>query len=189
MNVRKHMTARPITISEDTDFKDAMGIMQKHRIRRLPVVDATGALAGIVAERDLVAAADRYLSAPVDVARIMTRHVFTIDDKAPVVNAAAMLIEHKIGGLPVIDASGVLLGIITETDLLKALTVLLQEGERKRRTTPARSVKARASPKKREAGKQGAKKLARTSKPKAKSKHLQVRTPATKSTARGTRKR
>lgn len=144
MNVREYMTARPITISGETDFKDAMGMMQKHCIRRLPVVDAAGALIGIVAERDLLVAGDRYLSSPVDVARIMTRQVVTIEDTAPLVEAAALLIERKIGGLPVIDASRRLLGIITETDLLKALTALLRQSEPKRRETPRRGGQAPA---------------------------------------------
>lgn len=189
MKVRKHMTPRPITIAEDADFKQAMGIMQKHRIRRLPVVDASGALAGIVAERDLVAAADRYLSSPVDVARIMTRQVFTIDEDAPVVDAAAMLIEHKIGGLPVIDASGMLLGIITETDLLKALTTLIQKGEAKLRTTPKHGAKVKAPARKTAATKKAARKAPRASKTKARSKSRKARAPTAKSAVRRAGKR
>lgn len=130
MKVRQHMSAPAIAVSADTDFKEAMRLMQQHRIRRLPVVDAHGALAGIVAERDLLVAADRYLSAPVDVARIMTRRVVTIDDTAPVIEAASLLIEHKIGGLPVVDAAHRLLGVITETDLLKALRTMLKQADR-----------------------------------------------------------
>jgi CBS-domain-containing membrane protein len=127
MIVRKHMTARPITIPDDTDYKAAMGLMQKHKIRRLPVVDDRGALVGIVAERDLLVAADRYLSSPVDVAQIMTRQIVTVGETTPVVDAATVMIERKIGGLPVVDASRRLLGIITETDLLKALAALLKQ--------------------------------------------------------------
>jgi CBS domain-containing protein len=164
MDVRKHMTARPITIGEDADFKEAMGIMQKHRIRRLPVVDASGMLSGIVAERDLVAAADRYLNSPVDVARIMTRKVVTIGDSAPVIEAAALLIERKIGGLPVTNARGRLLGIITETDLLKALTSLLRQGAAESSLTSARATKTKSAARKRPTTKKGRKATA----PKAK---------------------
>jgi CBS-domain-containing membrane protein len=188
MKVRKHMTARPITIPVDTDFKDAMGIMQKHRIRRLPVVDASGALAGIVAERDLVAAADRYLNSPVDVARIMTRQVFTIDEDAPVVNAAAMLIEHKIGGLPVIDASGLLLGIITETDLLKALTALIQGTKAKRGTTATRE-KAKAPARTTSKRKRAGTKAPQASRARAVSSTRKTRRPTSKSVPRRTGKR
>jgi acetoin utilization protein AcuB len=142
MNVRKHMSMPAITISEDTDFKTAMGLMQKHRIRRLPVVDAQGVLAGIVAERDLLVAADRYLSSPVDVARIMTRRVVTVVESTPVATAATLMIERKIGGLPVVDASRRLLGIITETDLLRAFAATFSEkegGDRERRGSRAKN--------------------------------------------------
>jgi acetoin utilization protein AcuB len=143
MNVRKHMTAPPITIFDDTDFKSALGLMQKYRIRRLPVVDSTGVLTGIVAERDLLVAADRYLTSPVDVARIMTRQVVTVGDTTPVVEAAMLMIERKIGGLPVVDLSRKLLGIITETDLLKALATMLRQEEQSAQATTPQRVRAR----------------------------------------------
>lgn len=127
MLVRNHMTTPPITVTPDTDFKVAMGLMQRHRIRRLPVVDAVGALAGIVAERDLLAAADRYLQSVADVGDIMTRKVVTVARSTPVVVAASLMVGLKIGGLPVVDASNKVLGIITETDLLKALAGLLDK--------------------------------------------------------------
>ncbi len=142
MTVRKHMSAPPITISDDTDFKKALGLMQKHQIRRLPVVDAGGLLTGIVAERDLLVAADRYLSSPVDVARIMTRQVVTVGDTTPIVDAAMLMIERKIGGLPVVDSSRKLLGIITETDLLKALAAILRRDERSARAREPRNASA-----------------------------------------------
>ena len=143
MNVRKHMSAPPITISEDTDFKSALGLMQKHRIRRLPVVDERGVLIGIVAERDLLVAADRYLTSPVDVARIMTRQVVTVGDTTPVVDAAILMMERKIGGLPVVDPSRKLLGIITETDLLKALIAMLRRDEQSAQHDPRSLSRAR----------------------------------------------
>jgi acetoin utilization protein AcuB len=136
MIVRKHMSAPAITVSHDTDYKTAIGLMQKHRIRRLPVLDERGALAGIVAERDLLVAADHYLNSPVDVGQVMTRQVVTVGDGTPVVDAATVMIERKIGGLPVIDDSGNVLGIITETDLFKALASLLQRAEKRRRRPP-----------------------------------------------------
>jgi acetoin utilization protein AcuB len=157
MIVRKHMSAPPITVSHDTDFKAAMGLMQQHRIRRLPVVDARGTLAGIVAERDLLVAADRYLSSPVDVAQIMTRQVVTVGETTPVLQAATLMIERKIGGLPVLDASRKLLGIITETDLLKALAAILKRradanvrataGRRRARNTAKAALSKAAAPK------------------------------------------
>ena len=59
----------------------------------------------------------------------MTREVVTVGDSTPVVDAATLMMERKIGGLPVVDPSRKLLGIITETDLLKALVTLLRREE------------------------------------------------------------
>ena len=146
MIVRKHMSAPAIAVSHDADFKAAMGLMQKHRIRRLPVLDERGALAGIVAERDLVAAADRYLSSPVDVAQVMTRKVVTVDAATPVVDAATVMIERKIGGLPVLDEAGKLLGIITETDLFKVLAAILRQRKRRAPRTGAKRRRAAKKP-------------------------------------------
>jgi len=166
MNVRKHMSAPPITISDDTDFKSALGLMQKHRIRRLPVVDAGGMLTGIVAERDLLVAADRYLSSPVEVARIMTRRVVTVGETTPVVDAAILMMERKIGGLPVVDPSHKLLGIITETDLLKALVAILRRGKQSAQANGPLHVRARS--KKTVARARNASKRPVATKPKAK---------------------
>jgi CBS-domain-containing membrane protein len=142
MNVRKHMSAPPITIGDDADFNSALGLMQRHRIRRLPVVDANGTLVGIVAERNLLVAADRFLTAPVEVGRIMTRQVVTVGATAPLVDAATLMIERKIGGLPVVDSSRKLLGIITETDLLKALAAMLRRVQRGAQASKTRHLTA-----------------------------------------------
>jgi acetoin utilization protein AcuB len=143
MIVRKHMSAPPISVSGDTDFKSALFLMQKHRIRRLPVVDAAGVLTGIVAERDLLIAADRYLNAPVEVARFMTRDVATVGTATPVVDAAMLMVERKVGGLPVVDGSRRVLGLITETDLLRALAGILRREQRAARQPVARSAATR----------------------------------------------
>ena len=142
MIVRNHMSTPPITVSPETDFKVAMGLMQRHRIRRLPVVDGNGFLAGIVAERDLLGAADRYLQSVADVGEVMTRRVVTVERGTPVVEAASLMIGLKIGGLPVVDESNKVLGIITETDLMKALVDML--GEEK----PGKAVSAKPTGKK-----------------------------------------
>jgi acetoin utilization protein AcuB len=154
MIVRNHMSAPPITVSPETDFKVAMGLMQRHRIRRLPVVDGNGLLAGIVAERDLLGAADRYLQSVADVGEVMTRRVVTVERGTPVVEAASLMIGLKIGGLPVVDESNKVLGIITETDLMKALVDMLGE------ENPGKAMTAKAAGKKTAARKRPSKKTA-----------------------------
>jgi acetoin utilization protein AcuB len=142
--VRKYMSAPPISVSGDTDFKSALFLMQKHRIRRLPVVDAAGVLTGIVAERDLLVAADRYLNAPVEVARFMTRDVATVGTATPILDAAMLMVERKVGGLPVVDGSRRVLGLVTETDLLRALAGILRREQRAAKQSVARSAASRS---------------------------------------------
>jgi CBS-domain-containing membrane protein len=157
--------------------------MQEHRIRRLPVVDATGLLVGIVAERDLLLAAGRYLNSPVDVARIMTRQVVTVDHTTPMVDAAMIMIERKIGGLPVIDPSRKLLGIITETDLFNALVAMLREQSSARST---KSQRGKTLPKKTTAREKSASKRPAGTKPKSKPKSAKAKSAKAKSaTAKG----
>ncbi|HXX85224.1 MAG TPA: CBS domain-containing protein [Casimicrobiaceae bacterium] len=160
MIVRNHMSTPPITVSPETDFKVAMDLMQRHRIRRLPVVDGSGLLAGIVAERDLLGAADRYLQSVADVGEIMTRSVVTVERGTPVVEAASLMIGLKIGGLPVVDESNKVLGIITETDLMKALVDMLAE-EKPRKAATAKPAGTKRAAKKRRPAKAAAPKKRR----------------------------
>jgi CBS domain-containing protein len=110
------------------DFAD--DILTLGRIRHLPVL-ADGQLVGIVSQRDLLAhsltkaldfeARDRrtFLKS-VDVSEAMTREVIAVDAETPLEEAARLLIRHRIGCLPVVDRVGVPVGILTETDLLRA---------------------------------------------------------------------
>jgi len=167
MIVRNHMSTPPITVTPGTDFKVAMGMMQRHRIRRLPVVDEGGMLAGIVAERDLLGAADRYLQSVADVGEIMTRRVVTVERSTPVVEAASLMIGLKIGGLPVVDESNKVLGIITETDLLKALVGMLGDEKPVETVTAKRAAaKKKATPRKSQAKRNAAKSARKSTTPK-----------------------
>ena len=80
---------------------------------------AAGTLVGILAERDLLLAATRYLQAPVEVAEIMHRTVVTATPEMPINEAARLMAEHSIGGLPVLENGKDVVGIITETDILR----------------------------------------------------------------------
>jgi acetoin utilization protein AcuB len=103
--------------------------MQERRIRHLPVTREDGLL-GILSDRDirlnLPSPANtlsvwevNYLLARLTVAEVMTRVVITVGADRDVAAAAHLMLEHKIGALPVV-ADGHLVGIITETDLLRA---------------------------------------------------------------------
>jgi CBS domain-containing protein len=120
MLVHDHMTPRPITLRADADFKSALQVMEQHAIHHLPVLDAEDRLVGIVAERDLMFAALRYLGSAVDVERVMHRKVVTATPRMTVAAAASLMVTNAIGGLPVVDDAGVVVGVITETDIFKA---------------------------------------------------------------------
>lgn len=135
MLVRETMTPDPIVVHPDTSFGDAMELLRAKRIRRLPVVDDKGALVGIVVEKDLLKAAPSpattlsvyeipYLLSKLKIKDIMTKRVITVEEDWPLEEAARVMVEHKIGCLPVVRGNKVI-GIITETDIFRAMTLAL----------------------------------------------------------------
>lgn len=144
MLVRDRMSVPPLTVRTDADYQVALTLMQQHAVHHVPVLDDAGALAGILAERDLLLAATRYLRTGVDVADIMHRDVVTVTPRTGLARAAALLVRHKIGGLPVVERGGRVVGVITETDLLGAFVELLA-GEVATRATPPALRRRRAA--------------------------------------------
>lgn len=129
MLVGERMTKRPITVTEDTTLPEALELMRKEKIRRLPVLDKHGKLVGIVTELDLLKASPSpattlsvyeipYLLAKVKMREIMTTNVITVTEDTPIEEAARIMADNKIGGLPVMRDEK-LVGIITETDIFK----------------------------------------------------------------------
>lgn len=118
MLVRSRMSAPAVTVRQDADFQQALALMQQRRLRRLPVVDGQGRLVGIVVERDLLVAATRFMSSHVEIAEFMTKNVVTATPDMTLNQVARMMLELRIGGLPVIE-NGEIAGIITESDIFK----------------------------------------------------------------------
>jgi CBS domain-containing protein len=146
--VRDIMHSPAIVVTPDTCVPAASALMKERGIRHLPVVE-NGRLVGIVSRGDLREAsisasanADTYefnfLLSRLTVGRLMTRKVITIAPDAPIVHAAELMTECKIAGLPVVDPDGAVVGIITESDLLKMLVRRLREAE-EARTEPSTS--------------------------------------------------
>jgi len=113
---------------------DAQAFMRRERIRRAPVIH-DGKLVGIVTEGDLLNASPtqatllsvweiNYLVSKIKVSQVMTKKVMTISEDTPIEEAARVMIDNKIGGLPVVRA-GKVVGIITETDLFKIMLEML----------------------------------------------------------------
>jgi CBS domain-containing protein len=125
------MTRAPFTVNPEISVVDARAEMARRRIRHLLVIDEGGLLLGIVTDRDIRSSLPspatslsvwemNYLLARLTVGQVMSKAVITIDPDRDVREAARIMIDHKIGGLPVLEGRG-LVAIVTDTDLLRAL--------------------------------------------------------------------
>jgi acetoin utilization protein AcuB len=134
MFVRDYMTPNPLSISPNTTYPEAIGLMREKKIRRLPVM-RKGKLVGIVVEKDLLSSQpspattlsihEMYgLLEKLKVEQFMTTPVVTATPNCPMEAAAEIMIDRKIGSLPVMDDEK-LVGIITETDIFKAFVSVL----------------------------------------------------------------
>lgn len=129
MHVRDLMTAAPIAVAPEINVVDARHRMVEHRIRHLMVVEH-GRLVGIVTDRDirlnlpspatsLSVWEVNYLLARLTVGQVMTKAVITVEPDRDVGAAARLMVDHKIGALPVMDGTR-LVGIVTESDFVRA---------------------------------------------------------------------
>ena len=121
MRVESYMSRAPITIRGDTDYWKAAEIMQEKDLHHIPVVNENDKIVGIVARRDLKIAAMHFGEAHVEVSEVMQSPVVTIAPGEPLAEAASQMVRHRFGGLPVLDGDEQIVGILTETDLLRAL--------------------------------------------------------------------
>ena len=121
MRVESYMSYTPITIRDDTDYWKAFEIMQEKDLHHIPVVNENSAVVGILTRRDLKIASMHFKETPVEVSEVMHSPVVTITPGELLAEAAKQMIDNRIGGLPVLDANGQIVGILTETDLLRAL--------------------------------------------------------------------
>lgn len=119
MKIRELMTPNPESVRPTDMLSVVEEKMRKGRFRRVPVVDDAGKLLGILSDGDLREHLG-YLPTTRVTAAMIDKPV-TISAEAPVGSAADLMRWNKIGGLPVIDGEGRLIGIITESDLLLAL--------------------------------------------------------------------
>jgi acetoin utilization protein AcuB/CBS domain-containing protein len=130
--IRFWMRAPAMTINLAEDLGTALACMREQGIRRLPVVVDTGELCGIITLGDIRGAELLCLDGldPADVAKslrrikvyeIMTKNPIAVMPETSLRETANLMIEHKIGGLPVVDEQDFVIGIITSSDLFEAL--------------------------------------------------------------------
>jgi len=145
MLVGKRMTRNPITITPDISIAEALEWMRREKVRRFPVVDKKGKLVGIVSQEDLLYASPSsvtslnvwevsYLLSQVKVKETMTKKVITVTEDCPLEEAARLMADHKVGGLPVVRGDMVV-GMITESDLFKVFLELFGAREKGVRLT------------------------------------------------------
>ncbi|OQY33185.1 MAG: hypothetical protein B6241_08775 [Spirochaetaceae bacterium 4572_59] len=145
MQVSHRMTTNPVTVHSDTPVNEARDIMKKEKIHRLPVVDKHDHLMGIVTEKDILYASpspatslDVYeiasLLNKLKVHSVMTKEVISIDVETPIEDAARIMSDNNIGGLPIMEEN-ILVGIITESDLFKVFIELFGAREKGTRLT------------------------------------------------------
>ncbi len=124
------MNKHVVTISPDTTLIDARKLLHQHRIRRLPVVDENECLIGMVTEGDIREAwpsdmlsllfDQHYMLGKLTVDGIMTRRPVTVAPDTSIKEAALLMLDKKIGGLPVVEGNK-LVGIITESDVFRVI--------------------------------------------------------------------
>jgi CBS domain-containing protein len=127
--VRDWMSKKPITIGLDTKLPEAQQLMKNHAIRRIPVMKGSK-LMGIVTLGDIRSAEPsnatslsiwemNYLVAKLEVSKFMTKKVVTILEDHTIEEAARLMLEKRISGLPVVDKNNQLVGMITESDIFR----------------------------------------------------------------------
>ena len=135
--VRDWMSSPPITINANATLPEACELLRKHQIRRLPVLEE-GKLIGIVTRGDLRGAQPseattlsiwelNTLLAKLKIRSIMTPEPITIRDDVTISDAAQLMIDYKVSGLPVVNADGELAGMITESDIFRMVVKTWRE--------------------------------------------------------------
>lgn len=135
MPVERWMRQPVVTVALETPVSDAVAIMRERGFRHLPVLDDERRLVGIVTDRDLrqliLDAATRggeaELPDELSVREVMTWGVLTVRPASDLREAAGIMRERRVGALPVVDAFGEVVGILTERDLIDALQAMLRE--------------------------------------------------------------
>jgi CBS domain-containing protein len=134
--VRDFMTTEPVTLRDDDRLREAVELVMVRQIRHIPVLDARDRLVGIVTDRDI----KRTLPSPLSstareeyeallettaIGRVMSPNPITVEADADVTDAVQVLVQSRIGGMPVLQGE-TLVGVFTERDALRGYVELLQ---------------------------------------------------------------
>ena len=139
MRVKNRMSPSPITAFPETNYNEALRLMQQNEIKSLPIVNKKGKLVGIVTRGDMLKAEPSpvtTLSAyeivslleKVTMKKIMNSPVYAVDENCSITNAASFMLENKITCLPIVQDEK-LVGIITDTDIFKTFVEITGGGQ------------------------------------------------------------
>jgi acetoin utilization protein AcuB len=145
MLVKDRMTPNPVTITTDTSLKEALDLVRSKPFRHLPVLDENDRLVGIVTEKSLVYASPTptttlsvfevdYILARTKVGQVIQGSVITVAPDLPIEEAARVMIDQRIGCLPVVEDQK-LVGIISDTDIFRVFAEGLGGGHPSLRIT------------------------------------------------------
>jgi acetoin utilization protein AcuB len=134
MRARDWMTPSPLTIEPSTTLRRAVELLQRLDIRHLPVVNESHELVGMISDRDLRALSIPYFVGPghttdiqaaldAPVSSIMSGDVLSVEEEADAAEVIDLMLDHKIGAVPVVDADGELVGIVSYVDVLRAFPI------------------------------------------------------------------
>ncbi len=140
MLVKNWMHKPAITIDKHGSMQEAMNLMKTHHISLLPVLDKNR-LVGVITDRDLKKASASeattlemhellYLLSTIKVKDIMSVNPVTVPPDFTIEETAELLLAHKISGVPVVDKNGIVVGVISHTDLFKVIISLTGIGKR-----------------------------------------------------------
>lgn len=135
--VNSYMTDQVISVTPDMGIREAFFKMKEHSIRHLPIVDENRNLVGIISDRELrrpnwVDEANDishvyYLDNSMKVRDVMITNVHVLHTYDTLKKAVALLLDNRVGAAPVLDKTGVLVGMMSAIDLLRALNDMITE--------------------------------------------------------------
>ncbi|MCP4538153.1 MAG: CBS domain-containing protein [Chloroflexi bacterium] len=145
MLVKDRMSSKPVTVRTDTNLKNALDLVRSNPFRHLPVLDENDKLVGIVTEKSLVYASPTpsttlsvfevdYILSRTKVGQVIQGEVVFVRPDLPIEEAARVMIDHRIGCLPVVEGEK-LIGIISDTDIFRVFAEGLGGGHPSLRIT------------------------------------------------------
>ncbi len=145
MLVKDRMSSKPVTVRTDTSLKEALDLVRSSPFRHLPVLDGNDKLVGIVTEKSLVYASPTpsttlsvfevdYILSRTKIGQVIQGDVVFVRPDLPIEEAARVMIDHRIGCLPVVEDEK-LIGIISDTDIFRVFAEGLGGGHPSLRIT------------------------------------------------------